>query len=209
MGLIDLEAGKLIKVLYSGTIADWSGLASAFSGTLKQAGLSEEQLREMKQGFIRGSDEPFSLKFSTDGRLLFCATTRGLRVLEWEKVLVADKSTPAPIFVASPMPLESPLKPSEQRDYINFVHDVEFDETRNRLLFCGIEGALRFFNLNDASTGILLKPPGDNYIWRLQLSPDREHICCVCIPSAEGRNKKPNRIQVWNYRNLRTAAGLD
>jgi hypothetical protein len=83
LGLIDLEDGKLFKVLYSGTIADWSKLASIFSGTLEQAGLSEEQLGEMKQGFIRGSDEPFSLKFSPDGRLLFCATTRGLRVLEW------------------------------------------------------------------------------------------------------------------------------
>jgi hypothetical protein len=163
----------------------------------------------MKQGFIRGSDEPFSLKFSPDGRLLFCATTRGLRVLEWEKVLVAERSTPAAVFAASAMPLESPLKPSEQTDYLNFAYDVEFDETRNRLLFCGIEGAVRFLNLSDGSTGILLKPPGSNYIWRLHLSRDREHICCVCTPSAEDRNKKKNRIQIWNYRNLRTAAGLD
>jgi WD40 repeat protein len=209
LGLIDLEGGELIKVLYSGTIVDWSKLASVFSGTLKQARLSDEQLVEMKQGFIRGSDEPFSLKFSPDGRLLFCGTTRGLRVLEWEKVLAAEKSTPAPLFAASPMPLESPLKPSEQRDYVNFIYDVEFDQIRNRLLFCGIEGTIRFFNLNDGSTGILLKPPGSNYIWRLVLSPDREHICCVCTPSTEDRNKKPNRIQVWNYRILRTAASLD
>lgn len=209
IGLMDLECGKLIKVLYSGTVADWSKLASVFSGTLKQAGLSEAQLGEMEQGFIRGSDEPFSLKFSPDGRLLFCATTRGLRVLEWGKVLVAEKSTPAPIFAASAMPLESPLKPSEQRDYVNFAYDVEFDEARNRLLFCGIEGTIRFLNLSDGSTGILLKPPGSNYIWRLHLSLDREHICCVCNPSTEERNKKPNRIQVWNYRILRTAAGLD
>lgn len=209
LGLIDMEAGKLIKVLYSGTIADWSKLASIFSGTLKEAGLSEDQLGEMKQGFIRGSDEPFSLKFSPDGRLLFCATTRGLRVLEWEKVLAAEKSTPAPLFAASPMPLESPLKPSEQRDYVNFIYDVEFDAMRNRLLFAGIEGTIRFFNLNDSSTGVLLKPPGTNYIWRLMLSLDRQHICCICLPSTEDRNKKPNRIQVWNYQMLRTAAGLD
>src|SRR5260221_255081 len=137
------------------------------------------------------------------------APSWALRSFQWEMVLVAEKSTPAPIFAASPMPLESPLKPSEQRDYVNFAYDVEFDETRNRLLFCGIEGTVRFLNLSDGSTGILLKPPGNNYIWRLHLSLDREHICCVCTPSTEDRNKKPNRIQVWNYRILRTAAGLD
>jgi len=209
LGLIDLDAGKLVKVLYSGTISDWSNLSAIFSGTLKQAGISEEQLGEMKQGFIKGSDEPFSLKFSPDGRLLFCATTRGLRVLEWDKVLAAEKSTPAPLFAASPMPLESPLKPAEQRDYINFIYDVAFDEKRNRLLFCGIEGTVRFFNLNDSSTGILLKPPGKDYIWRLQLSADREFICCFCTPPSDDRNNKPNRIRVWNYRLLRTATGLD
>lgn len=209
LGLIDLDAGKLIKVLYSGTICDWSSLAAVFSGTLKQAGLTEEQVGEMKQGFIRGSDEPFSLKFSSDGRLLFCATTRGLRVLEWDKVLAAEKSTPAPLFAASPMALESPLKPLERRDYINYVYDVVFDEKRNRLLFCGIEGTVRFFNLNDSSTGILLKPPGKDYIWRLQLSADREFICCYCTPPSDDRNKKPNCIRVWNYRLLRAATGLD
>jgi hypothetical protein len=123
--------------------------------------------------------------------------------------LAAEKSTPAPVFAASPMPLESPLKRSEQRDYVNFIYDVEFDQMRNRLLFGGIEGTIRFFNLNDGSTGILLKPPGTNSIWRLMLSPNREHICCVCTPSTEDRNKKPNRIQVWNYQVLRNAAGLD
>jgi hypothetical protein len=209
IGLIDLDAGRLVKVLYSGTVCDWSELASLFSGTLEKAGIAEQQIREVQQGFIRGSDEPFSLKFSPDGRLLFCATTRGLRVLEWDKVLTAEKSTPAPLFAASPRPLQSPLKPADQGDYINFVYDVAFDEKRNRLLFCGIEGTIRFFNLDDSSTGILLNPPGKDYIWRLQLSADREFICCFCTPPTEARNKKPNRIQSWNYRVLRTAAGLD
>jgi hypothetical protein len=209
LGLVDLDAGKLIKVLYSGTINDWSGLAAVFSGSLKQAGISEDQVSEMRQGFIKGSDEPFSLKFSPDGRLLFCATTRGLRVLEWDKVLAAEKSTPVPLVSASAMPLESPMKPVEERDYINYVYDVVFDERQNRLLFAGIEGVVRFFNLNDGGTGILLKPPGNNYIWRLQLSSDREFICCFCTPPHGDRNKKPNRIQIWNYRLLRNAAGLD
>lgn len=208
-GLIDLKAGKLTKVLYSGTICDWSHLAGRFAGKLRQVGIPEQQLAEMKQGMIRGSDQPFKCNFSPDGRLLFCATTRGLRVLEWDKVLAAEKSTPTPLFAASPMPLESPMKPAERRDHINFIYDVVLDEQKNCLLFCGIEGAIRFFNLNDASTGILLKPPGNDYIWRLQLSADREFIGCLFTPSVDDRNKKPGRIQIWNYRLLRTAAGLD
>jgi hypothetical protein len=207
-GIVDLEAGTL-KILYSGTICDWSQLAGHFAGNLKKSGIPEEQLAEMKQGMIRGSDEPFNCKFGPDGRLLFCATTRGLRVLEWDKVLGAEKSTPAPLFAASPAPLESPMKPSERRDYINYTYDVVLDEQKNRLLFGGTEGAVRFLNLNDGSTGVLLKPAGDDYIWRLHLSADREFVGCVFSPSVDERNKKPGRIQVCNYRLLRTAAGLD
>jgi hypothetical protein len=129
-------------------------------------------------------------------------------VLEWEKVLAAEKETPAPVSAASPPPLASPSKPSEQKGYVNFVYDVVLDELRHRLLFCGIQGASRFFNLNDGGTGVLLKPPGHDYIWRLQLSADREFICCLCTPPTDDK-KRPGRIQVWNYWLLRTAAGLD
>ncbi len=209
LGLIDLNVGKLIRVLYSGTVTDWSNLASVFSGELEKAGIPDEQLNEMKRGFIRGSDEPFSVKFSSDGRLLFCATTRGLRVLEWDKVLAAEKTTPPPLYTTSPAPLESPMKPHEQNDYVNYVYDVAVDETRGRVLFCGIEGTIRYFNLNDSSTGVLFKPPGRDSIWRLQLSADREFICCHCTPALDDRNKKPQRIQVWNYRRLAAAASLD
>ncbi len=209
IAIIDLELGRQIKVLYSGEVTDHSALAPIFSGTLKQAGISDDQLADWSQGFIRGSDEPFSLKFSLDGSLLFCATTRGLRVLDWDKVLAAERATPSPRFSASPAPLESPLKPSEARDYINFIYDVVLDQSRNRLLFCGVEGALRYFNLADSKTGVLFKPPGASSIWRLQLSPDREFICCFCTPSIDDRNKKSNSIRVWNYQRLCAAAGLD
>jgi hypothetical protein len=209
LGLIDLELGKLTKTLYSGTVSDCSELAAIFSGELQEAGITDGRLNECKQGFIKGSDEPFSIKFSPDGRFMFCATTRGLRVLEWDKVLAAEKVTPPPLFTASPMPLDSPLKPVEQRDYINFIYDVILDERRNRLLFAGIEGAIRFFNLDTERTGILFKPPGNNCISRIHLSPDAEFICCYCTPSSNERGRKPHRIQVWNYRLLAAAAGLD
>ncbi len=55
IGLIDLEAGKVVKTLYFGAICDWSHLSEIFSGTLEKAGLSEAQLVGMKRGFVRGS----------------------------------------------------------------------------------------------------------------------------------------------------------
>ena len=134
IGLIDLEAGKVVKTLYFGAICDWSHLSEIFSGTLEKAGLSEAQLVGMKKG-IRSAD-PLNLSIATspDGRLLFCATTRGMCVLEWDKVLAAEKTTPAPLCAAAPMPLESPMKPVEQKDYQNYVYDVDYDEKQNRLL---------------------------------------------------------------------------
>ncbi len=101
------------------------------------------------------------------------------------------------------------MKPVEQKDYQNYVYDVDYDEKQNRLLFAGIEGAIRFFNLKDNSTGILFKPPGDDYIWQLRLSTDGMFICCFCTPPVDNRNKKSNSIRIWNYPALTKAAGLE
>src|SRR5262249_42765833 len=124
LGIVDLHQGKVTKGLYSGRVQDWSALSSVFSGTLKEAGFSERQMVGMTESFIRGSDEPFNVRFSRDGRLLFCATTRGLRVLEWQKVLAADKATPSPLYAASPLALGSPPLKSHEMHYTNFVYDL-------------------------------------------------------------------------------------
>jgi hypothetical protein len=114
-----------------------------------------------------------------------------------------------PLFETSPFPLEplGPLLAHTQEHYKNYTYDVAYDAAANRLLFGGIEGVIRFFNLNDSSTGILFKPPGKDYIYKLKISPDREFIYCYCLPPAGDRNKKPQSIRIWNYRLLREAAG--
>jgi hypothetical protein len=94
----------------------------------------------MAEQLIRGTDEPFNIRFSSDGRLLFCATTSGLRVLEWEKVLGADKATPVPLYATSPLELGSPPLESQEKHYTNFVYDLAVDEPANRVLFCDIQG---------------------------------------------------------------------
>jgi hypothetical protein len=207
LGIVNLETGKLEKVLFSGKKMDHSALASVFSGTLKQAGIGQRDLEEWKSGFVQGSDHILNLKCSPDGRMLFCATTVGLRVLDWDETVSATEATPRPLFAITP---RTDTQPGvlDDRYYSNFIYDVILDEALNRLLFCGIEGVIRFLNLGDGSAGILLDPPGKGPIWRLQLSPNREFICCFCGPPAEERDKKPWFIQVWNYSALCKVAGL-
>lgn len=208
LGIVDLHQGKVAKVLYSGRVQDWSALSSVFSGTLKEAGLSERRMAAVTESFIRGSDEPFNVRFSSDGRLLFCATTGGLRVLDWEKVLSADKATPPPLYATSPLALGSPPLESHEKHYTNFVYDLALDEPANRVLFCDIQGTVWFLNLNEHRAGALLQPPEKNSAWRLLLSPDRQHFCCLCTPPAGERNDKQGRIQIWNYQKLLEPAGL-
>jgi hypothetical protein len=207
LGLVDLQQGKLTKVLYSGRVQDWSRLPSFFSETFKEAGFSERRMAAIAKFWIVGSDGPFNVRFSSDGRLLFCATTGGLRVLQWEKVLGADKATPPPLYATSPLQLGSP--PLEEKQYTDFVYDLAVDEPANRLLFCDIQGIVWFLNLKDRRSGALLKPPEKNSACRLLLSPDRQHFCCHCTPPAGARGDPKGRIQVWNYQKLLEAAGLN
>lgn len=208
LGLVDLQQGKLTKVLYSGRVQDWSPLASIFSGTLKEAGLSERRIASVAQSFIRGSDEPFNIRFSSDGRLLFCATTGGLRVLEWEKLLAAENATPRPLLATSPLALGSPPLEGQARHYTNFVYDLALDEPAKRVLFCDIQGIVWFLNLDERRAGALLKPPEKNPAWRLVLSPDRQHFCCLCTPPVTERADKKGRLQIWNYQKLLRSSAL-
>ena len=89
------------------------------------------------------------------------------------------------------------------------MYDVVLDDKHNRLLFCGIHGVIRFLNLNDGTTGILVDPPGKSPMYKLELSHDRKYICCVCCSAFKDRKHKPPRLQVWNYPALCEAAGLD
>jgi len=205
LGIINLESGKLVKVLFSGSITDWSHLAPTFADTLRKVDISEQELTEWEKSFVRGSDEILNVKFSTDGHLLFCAATTGLRVHSWNELLAATGTTPKPLFAVTPRPAASSLS---QEHYENFIYDVALDAMENRLLFCGIEGTIRFLNLNDGKTGVLIDPPGKSPIWRLCLSHDRKFICCLCTPRDEDRDHKPPRLQVWNYTALCKAAGL-
>ncbi len=188
---------------------DWSHVASVFEGTVKQVGLSEEQLAHWKTSFVRGNEQIFSMMFSPDGQRLFCVTTGGIRVFAWDDLLQAVESTPKALsaFTLHPDAINS-MALNEQH-YANYMYDVIFDESQNRLLFGGIEGVIRFLNLNDGTAGVLMDPPGKSYISKLRLAPDREVLCCFCTPKSEEQNQKESRVQIWNYPVLCKRIGIN
>jgi hypothetical protein len=207
-GIINLESGKLEKDLFAGGKVDQSHLIPHFEGSFKAAGIGQRDLEEWKRAFIQGAHKIMNLRFSPDGRLLFCATTHGLHVLGWNEFLTATESTPKPLFSVMPCPAAVPSV-LDERHYANFIYDVVLDQVRDRLLFCGIEGVIRFLDLKDGNSGILLDPPGKSPIWQLRLSPDNKFICCSCTPPVQERNRESPRLQIWNSPAVCHAAGLD
>ena len=181
-GIFDLHSKELVKVLYTGPLTDFS------------------RLGDRRRLFVRTDEQVLNATFSSDGHFLCCATINGLRVHSWDALLAASETTLEPRFTVTPRP--------EARFRQNYIYDAVLDEEQNRVLFCGLEGTMRFLNLRDGSTGILLDPPGKSPIWRLQLSRDRKFICCICFPVHEERDHKPPRLQVWNYEALCKEAGL-
>jgi hypothetical protein len=205
IGIVDLERGEVIKVLFTGQTTDWSALATPFAEVFKAAGVGAPELEEWKRAFVHGHYEILSLKFSPDGALMFCGTTSGLVVWEWEEVLTSQKTTPAPLFSMVPVPEASE---TQDRQYENYLYDVVLDDVQNRLLFGGIEGKVRFLNLEDRSTGVLLDPPGKVSVVKLQLSHDRRYLGCLCGPPSQEADQQDWRVQVWDYQELARAVGL-
>jgi len=208
LGILNLANGKLENTLFCGKKMDGSHLATFFEDTIKKVGLGAQEFADWKTAFIRGTEQVFRMRFSPDGQRLFCATTAGVRVFAWDELFHAVETTPRPLFAFTLHPDAITTPGPNDRHYANYVYDVIFDEPQNRLLFGGIEGPIRFLDLADGSSGILFDPPGKSSICKLQLSADRESLCCLSIPKLEERDDKEFRIQIWNYPALCRRVGL-
>jgi hypothetical protein len=207
LGIINLDCGKLEKVLLCGGIHDWSALIAQFAGKLKGAGFGEATLGEWKGAFVRGAYNILDLKFSSDGSRLFCGTTCGVRAFAWEDLLQADEITPKPVYSVT-TPVDTDRVNAHDAQYVNFVYDIWLDESQNRALFSGWEGVVRYLNLSDGTTGLLLDPPGKSSLHDLRISPDRRFLACHWSPPFDSRRDERSSVQVWNYQALCEAAGL-
>jgi len=187
LGMVSLESGKLVKVLFA-------------AGATHAVKLADETVLELP-----GWESVLNAKFSPDGERLFCATSGGLRVYAWRDLLAAGKRMPEPVFAVTPHPGAIAMSPE---NYENYIYDLVLDEGANRLLFGGLEGVIRYLNLNNGSTGILVDPPGKSRLSRLELSHDRNYLCSVALEEIGERAGFRPRLQVWNYAALCRKAGI-
>jgi hypothetical protein len=144
--------------------------------------------------------------FDPSGARLFTATLEGVRVYLWREILEASDEMPPPVLAVN---LDSWLKetPEGTEPRNSFVATLAYDPDRNWLLFAGQEGRVRYLDLLDGRTGVLLEPPGRPAIGRLALSRDRSALGITCNSDIndEGRNKRAAVIQFWDYAALRRA----
>jgi hypothetical protein len=157
---------------------------------------------------VRGNESVTYLECSPDGRLVFVATDKGVRVFAWDALTAATESTPAPLFAAEAEAVAVELGHGMMTATHRMVYALAHDAAGNRLLFGGLEGKVGFLDLVTGRSGTLLDPPGRPAVQRLGLSRDRSSLCCTCQPDVLGRNKRrPALLQVWNYAALEQRLG--
>ncbi|SIO58828.1 hypothetical protein SAMN05444166_5825 [Singulisphaera sp. GP187] len=140
------------------------------------------------------------LAFDPAGERLFAATLLGVRVYRWHDVLAATGAMPPPALAVDLEPWfeETPEGPVSRN---SFVAALTHDPERDRLLFGGQEGLVRYLDLADGRTGVLVEPPGRKPIGHLALSRDRTVLGVTSGPdiNEEGPTRRAATIQFWDY----------
>jgi hypothetical protein len=116
------------------------------------------------------------LLFSADGRLMICAMDRGVRVYSWAKVLKAEGQLPPPEFAVD----------GENVDLGRFAHfrvtyTTAYDETRQWVLWAGIEGNLCYLDTTTKTRGTLLSLPKGYQITRMEFIESGNLLACEIV----------------------------
>jgi len=163
-----------------------------------------EKVRARSRISFETKEQPFDVRFHPNGEKLFVASN-GMRVFNWNALLSANGDAPSP-----ELSVDAPRDDESDPNSRPLAYCVRFDQERNLLLSSCLAGAVQYLNFTNGKSGVLLKPPGELSIWRLELTGDNQALCCHCStrPRVEDRNKRFTSVQVWNYPTLCKAAGI-
>jgi hypothetical protein len=173
------------------------------------AHISPDQLAEHKARSARHflPKQPVRcMTFSPSGRNLICGTNAGVCILNWEQMLTkADMTSVEPVVFAEAerMPREDGM-PGNQ-----LIYAVPLDGKKERVLFSGLEGKIRFVNLREGRAGDLIAPPFRWPLWRLELTPDRSALVATAVNLHDKGRKESPKFQIWSYPALCQAAGIE
>ena len=138
-----------------------------------------------------------SLSFSPDGRLMFAAVLEGTRVYNWGAVLSSENTIPAPIASA-----QNGLV-TAKGGWMLSTHCLAFDSDRNLVLFAGLDGKVRYLDLNSGQDGVLLTLPDEPAIYRMKVSTSRTSLCTESMRNLFDRERvNPSELHFWDYQRL-------
>jgi hypothetical protein len=169
-----------------------------------------------KESEARGpepSEYPQRVLFSENGRLLFCATAKGLRIFDWEALLASDEESPAPRFrldleIQDFVPsawkgeeiVEAWKKHASRKQ--GTILALAEDPRRNRLLFGTDSGKIGAVDLETGSERTLLNIPGETPVGEMGLSTDGTALYTTLRPdigTIEPGPREAARFLVWDY----------
>jgi hypothetical protein len=164
-----------------------------------------ENARQKMRVTMETREQVFDVLFNPNGEQLFIAS-KGMRVFDWNKILSADKDAPLP-----ELSLDAPIDDESDPNSRPLAYSVRFDTERNLLLSSCLAGVIQYLNVQNGKSGTLLKLLDEISVWRLELTDDRNGLCCFCTsrPRSTNLNRREDFLQVWNYPALCKAAFLD
>ena len=215
VAFIDLEAGNHFAIHPDGRflVADVSNFAIAIvdlqaACVVRRLSTARNDMNRWRNTVMRGegptgfwpNEMVRDLMFSPDGESLLCAMQEGARVYSWKNVLSAVDELPQPLASAASEIVVSEHSRSQQ------LYRLAFDAHRRTLLFCGLEGKVKFLRMDSGESGTLLEVPGRPPIVFVELSSDSATMCTVAYESMFERKRKPIVSQIWDYRRLAESA---
>ena len=164
-----------------------------------------EDQREMTR--YRSGEFLGPLKFTPDGKWLICATNEGVRVFSWPTLRTTTEASPTPDFSAEAG--QMPARPEDPVQYTGrWTYALDYDPARQRVLFGGLEGKVKYLDLTSGKSGALPAGPERTVVDRLSLTPDRTAMVVTRHPMNLPNVPEPGRFQIWNYQALCAAAGI-
>ncbi len=172
--------------------------------TLTDEGVSEDAFDEPM-----GRESVVCVGFSRDGKWLWCGTTSGLRVYDWNAVTrTSGSDMPAPVFSFTP-PDDPPIKVTPFA-YLNAqknIHAIVEERDGKGIVFGGQSGRLFRLDLATGKTRELIRLPGELTIIRqLVMSADGKTIGLgvhtIFPPAFRSQHGRRWAWQIWSYPRL-------